>query len=492
MSDCQAAYLVVTRLDWKYALHLPLNYVGFDYSVLSEFRKRLIEHQAEQRVFEKLLTKLKALGLVRGRGVQRTDSMAVLSAVTRLTRLELIYETLRVTLQAMKRAEGAWFQRMIPRRFVEEYGERGEQERWVKESGERGHAEVKPRAAQMGQDGQWLLNRIEAADTPKEIQALAEVATLRTVWAQHFQVRRTPEEPEGCGPLRLELREHVASEGAETICTPHDPETRYSTKRGQEWEGYKLHLTETVDEQRPRIITDIRTTLATTADFDLVSPIQETLIAREVAPAQQLLGMGYVSGRNIAESSGRGIELIGPARVGGGRQRVLMGGVTLSQFELDYAQQVAHCPGGQTSAYWRETGCDGQREIHIRFAGATCGACPLYARCVTRTGIQPQGRILKLRGYHEVLVEQRAKQKTDRFKQLYKHRAGIEATLSLGVRVHGLRRSRYRGLKKTALQHSFTAVACNLKRAAWWLAGKRPQQRGRWPKALALPILETA
>jgi transposase len=282
VSDRQAAYLVVTRLDWKYLLHLPLNYTGFDFSVLSEFRKRLIAHHAEQRVFEKLLEQLKTLGLVRGRGVQRTDSMAVLSAVSRLTRLELIYETLRVTLMAIKRTDAAWFQQMIPQRFVEEYGERGEQERWVKESGEKGHAEVKPRAAQMGQDGQWVLERIDAPDTPPEIRDLTEVATLRTVWAQQFEKRQPPKDPGGGGPFEFELREHVASEGAETICTPHDPETRYSTKRGQEWEGYKLHLTETVDEQGPRIITDIRTTMATTADFDLVRPIQETLIAREV------------------------------------------------------------------------------------------------------------------------------------------------------------------------------------------------------------------
>lgn len=490
VSDRQAAYLVVTRLDWKYVLHLPLNYPGFDYSVLSEFRQRLLAQHAEQRVFEKLLVQLKTLGLVRGRGVQRTDSMAVLSAVTRLTRLELIYETLRLALMTMKRTDATWFQRMIPQRFVEEYGERGEQERWVKESGEKGHAAVQLRAAKIGQDGQWLLERIAAADTPKEMQDLPEVATLRTVWAQQFE-QRPPLADSAGGPVPFALREHVASAGAETICTPHDPETRYSTKRGHEWEGYKLHLTETVDEAAPRIITDIRTTLATTADFDLVEPIQEKLVERDVAPAQQLLDMGYVSGRNIAQSSGRGIELIGPARVGGGPQRKLPDGVTLSQFELDYAQQVAHCPGGQTSVYWRETGCAEPREIHIRFAGATCGACPLYARCVTRKGSKPQGRILKLRGYHEVLAQQRVKQKTEQFKELYRHRAGIEATLSLGVRTQGLRVSRYIGLKKTSLQHSFIAVACNLKRAAWWLAGRRAQARGRRPKIMALPVIHS-
>src|SRR5689334_7180103 len=55
LSDRQAAAMVVTRLDWKYALHLPLDYSGFNYSVLSEFRDRLVTHQASCRVFDKLL-----------------------------------------------------------------------------------------------------------------------------------------------------------------------------------------------------------------------------------------------------------------------------------------------------------------------------------------------------------------------------------------------------------------------------------------------------
>ena len=486
LSDRQAAYAVVTRVDWKYALHLPLHYVGFDYSVLSEFRQRLLVHQAESRVFEKLLEQLKALGLVRGRGVQRTDSLAVVSAVTRLTRLELVYETLRVTLMALQRTESAWFAQMIPPRLVEEYGERGEQERWVKESGDKGHAEVRRRAATIGQDGQWLVDRLEASDTPRTLQTLPEVATLRIVWAQQFYIEPLSDQPKGTGPTRFELREHLASAGAETICTPHDPEARYSEKRGHTWQGYKVHVTETADDDAPHLITDVRTTLATATDFDQVTPIQETLARREVVPAQHVLDMGYVSGENIARSNGRHIELIGPARPDGSRQAHIPGGVTLSHFELDYGRKVARCPAEQTSAAWTACERQGQCEINIRFAAATCAVCPRFTRCVTSQSAKPRGRTLHLRPYYEFLVQQRQKQTTSSFKQVYKRRARIEATLSWSVRAQGLRQSRYIGLKKTQLQHSFSAAACNLKRAAWWLAGRRAKPRGRRPKIMAL------
>ena len=63
-------------LDWKYALHLPLDYEGFDFSVLSEFRDRVIRHGAEARLFEGVLRQMQAMGLVKRRGRQRSDSMA--------------------------------------------------------------------------------------------------------------------------------------------------------------------------------------------------------------------------------------------------------------------------------------------------------------------------------------------------------------------------------------------------------------------------------
>ncbi len=115
LSDRQAAMMVVTRIDWKYGLHLPLAHAGFHYSVLCEFRDRLVRDQAESRVFESLLEQLKAEGLVAGRGKQRTDALAVIGAVRHLNRLELAIEALRVALMAIEATEETWFQKHIPR-----------------------------------------------------------------------------------------------------------------------------------------------------------------------------------------------------------------------------------------------------------------------------------------------------------------------------------------------------------------------------------------
>ncbi len=142
VSDRTAARMVVKRVDWKYALHLPMDYTGFDYSVLSEFRDRLIEHEATLRVFDKVLNKLRELGLLKGRK-QRTDSLAVFGEVRELNRLELVTETLRVNLVALGRTNEKWLIENVPDRFMEPYVERVESARLVKERGEKGKGETR-------------------------------------------------------------------------------------------------------------------------------------------------------------------------------------------------------------------------------------------------------------------------------------------------------------------------------------------------------------
>ncbi|HMB07718.1 MAG TPA: transposase, partial [Isosphaeraceae bacterium] len=108
LSDRQAADAVRARIDWKYALGLELTDPGFDFSVLSEFRARLVAGAAEQLLLDKMLECLRARGLVKARGQQRTDSTHVLAAIRVLNRLELVGETLRATLNQLATVAPEW------------------------------------------------------------------------------------------------------------------------------------------------------------------------------------------------------------------------------------------------------------------------------------------------------------------------------------------------------------------------------------------------
>jgi transposase len=121
--DREAAEHVVVRLDWKYALHLPLDDAGFDFSCLCYFRRRLLEHAQARLVFEQILGKgkIQALGVIKKRGKQRTDSIAVLGAVRQLSALEAVTETLRLAVRALAQAAPDWVAREVPASFVAAY-----------------------------------------------------------------------------------------------------------------------------------------------------------------------------------------------------------------------------------------------------------------------------------------------------------------------------------------------------------------------------------
>src|SRR5919109_3939010 len=114
LSDRQAADAVRSRIDWKYALSLELTDPGFDHSVLSEFRTRLVTGQAEQLLIETLLTQVRERGLLKVRGRQRTDSMHVLAAIRVLNRLELVGETLRHALNRLAVIAPDWLRAHAP------------------------------------------------------------------------------------------------------------------------------------------------------------------------------------------------------------------------------------------------------------------------------------------------------------------------------------------------------------------------------------------
>ena len=108
LSDRQAADAVRARIDWKYALGLELTDPGFHFSVLAEFRARLVAGEAEPLLLDAMLERFKARGLVKARGKQRTDSTHVLAAVHDLHLLELVAETLRAALDDLAAVAPDW------------------------------------------------------------------------------------------------------------------------------------------------------------------------------------------------------------------------------------------------------------------------------------------------------------------------------------------------------------------------------------------------
>jgi transposase len=122
LTDRQAADAVRARIDWKYVLSLELTDEGFNYSVLSEFRDRLLAGQAEEKLLNSMLLKFNEKGLVRARGLQHTDSTHVLAAIRGMTRVEFLGETLRYALNAVAESAPNWIKSTVPVDWYDRYG----------------------------------------------------------------------------------------------------------------------------------------------------------------------------------------------------------------------------------------------------------------------------------------------------------------------------------------------------------------------------------
>ena len=114
--------------------------------------------------------------------------------------------------------------------------------------------------------------------------------------------------------------------------------------------------------------------------------------------------------------------------------------------------------------------------MKIKFSRRDCLACELRERCTRgarRTiTVRPELQYVALQAA-------RSREATTAYAREYARRAGIEGTLSQGIRRCGLRRTRYRGLAKTHLQHVLTATALNLLRLVDWFAGQTPETTRR-------------
>ena len=160
-------------------------------------------------------------------------------------------------------------------------------------------------------------------------------------------------------------------------------------------------------------------------------------------------------------------------------------GYELAGFAVDWAEQRVRCPQGQTSVTWGGTQDPwGNAVIRVNFARTTCQACPSRSLC-TRAKTGARNLTLYPQAEHEALQAARQQQLTPEWKARYAKRAGVEGSLSQGVRAFGLRRSRYLGLVKTHLQHLATAAAMNLVRLDAWLC-ERPQAQTRTSRFAAL------
>lgn len=457
-SDRQAADSVRARIDWKYLLNLELTDKGFDFTVLHDFRERLITGGDESKLLDILLEIFRERGLLKAGGSQRTDSTHVLAAVRNLNRLEVVGETLRFALNRLSVEAPEWLKSIVIPDWYQRYEARFEMYRLPKSEEKR-----KKLALTIGADGYYLLNTVCGEDSPEQVKHNESLEILRQVWIQQYTLDR--DEVVWRNPKDMPPSERL-------IQSPYDTEARHSRKRNTEWTGYKVHITETFDREL-HVITNVETVPATTQDNSVTDRIHTALAAKDLLPDRHVVDTGYVDAELMVESPRKyGIELVGPVLSDTGWQARAGKGFDVSAFKMDWTNRKAVCPQGVTSIGWNES-FDSYRNsiVHIRFAKEECGMCPVRSDCTRAKSGGPRTLKVRTEEQHKMLQYARENQKTDAFKKNYGKRGGVEGTLSQCVRKCGMRSGRYAGVAKNHLQNLFTAVAINLARFFNWTEG---------------------
>ena len=460
LPDREAADAVRGRIDLKYALGLELSDPGFDFSILSDFRKRLVEGEAEHLLLDAMLTVFKEQGWLKERQRHRTDSTHVLAKVRAIHRLMCVGEAMRFALNSLAIVAGEWLLTQSDPEWVDRYGHRIEESHLPRSQEER-----QATAELIGRDGSQLLNDLYAGEAPAFLREVPAVEILRRIWIQNYVWVD--------GQLRWRSNEELPP-GNQFINSPDDQEARYGKKRETRWTGYKVHLSETCEDDAPHLITHVATSAAATTDEAMTETIHADLQQADLTPRQHLLDAGYITAPILVSSQQQyGIDVIGPARGNVKWQATTEQGIDTSQFRIDWEQQQAICPEGQHSISWTPAIDNRKNEvIKSKFSTTACDRCPVQVHCI-RSVKKYKRRTITIRpqAQHEALQAARRRQKTSAFAKEYALREGIEATISQGVRACGMRRSRSVGFAKTHLQHLGIAAAMNVVRVVAGLMG---------------------
>jgi transposase len=268
---------------------------------------------------------------------------------------------------------------------------------------------------------------------------------------------------------------------AQFISSPYDLEAHYARKHTTQWVGYKVHITETCEDDLPHLITHIATTPGPTADGATTPEIHAALEQRGLLPGTHIVDTGFLDADLFVESrDDYGVDLLGPTRLDYHWQAREGAGFDVQQFQIDWDRQHARCPAGKTSISWTPAMDNrGHAVIKVKFSSTDCRRCAHIAQCIRSQKRYPR-RTLTIRPQpqYQALQAARPREATEAFRAEYARRAGIEGTISRGIRSTRLRRTRYIGLARVRLGHILTAVGLNaLRLGEWFLETARAKTR---------------
>jgi transposase len=445
LSDSEATEAVYLRLDWKYALHLPIEKVQtFDSSTLCNFRKRLRNKGEENIVFDKILKLCIEKGFIKKNANQRIDATHIIKHLNRLTTTELLFRSVRVLLEKLEKNNPNWFNNTIPEDLRERYSKKFSSFGLSKEKRSDKQAEIV-------EDGYRLAALLEK-EAIKDDETSKQVSIMNTVFDESVKIRKK----EVGEKVFIEVDE--IERPKQSVIDPRDTTIQLGRKGKTSWNGEKCHVVETSNPGEVNFIVDMIPQSCRENDNKILPELEKRNNEAGLSPEKTYADSNYISSGAIKDFERKNKVLMGYVQE---QYSNIPEEFRIDKFKIDIPNQTAECPEGKTCDSWAYNA----KEDNYRasFYKKTCSGCLKNEKCI---GIdnKKKGRIITIVKEYEALCKRRIDQKTDEFKKEMKVRAQIEATISALVRFHGLRMIKYKGPSGRAQQYYMAACAFNIKR----------------------------
>jgi transposase len=500
VSDREATERLQFDLRWQHALRLPMDFPEIPHSNLSHFRSRLVIHELEGQVFDRLADMATEAGVVGPGEHQAIDSSHIFGAAAVQDTYELLQAGTRKLLETALEEAPEAAEELIESHGLEDrlstekpdidWTSEEERREWLQDivSDARALLSALDRhrlaASESVQEAAELLSQILAQDiTDPEESDSEESDSEESDSSEDGPSGSVPSEAtgletEGSEENRVEegpqIRQGVATD---RIISTVDPEMRHGRKSSStRFDGYKVHITEAVESE---FITGVVVSPGNQHDSDVAEDLVEQVRERFGRAPPVLIGDSHYGSPDLRvalkeafqeregenqegenqEGENQEVEVVAklPTATGGSGEKF-----DRTDFEIDLEEGHVTCPAGHRAETSYQTRDHKDRPVErFQFDGEVCAECPLRSECTSAKN----GRPIMLHHHEEKVQEVRAYNKTEEFEERYRERPKVERKLSELLWTHGLRVGRYLGQKKTEMQALLTATVANLKRA---------------------------
>ena len=442
LTDEEAAQQYSFNIQWHYALNITEESDNAKYistKTIWNSRNIVAQNDLEDDIFKAGTDRLAQVFNV-NTDVQRIDSIHIKSNMRRLGRIGIFSEGIHKFLKNLKRHHENWFD-TVDEEITDRYLSKNDLSCFSR---------VKPSEARktLKQVSRDLFELVEQFKNTAEVSAMYSYKLLARILKDQCNLTEDKD-----NPVELKKPKQIASD---SLQNPSDPDATYSGHKGQ---GYQVQVMETYckDEQERdkslNLITHVDVEPAHNSDAHALIPAIDSTEKRNLKPEDLTADSLYGSDDNYEQAKENGVELVAPTMGSPEEDKI-----NLSDFQISEKGKIISCPQGHAPAKVKK-----KKRYSVGFDAQHCRNCPQLESCPVKEG--KKFYYLRFSQKKIRLAQRRAYEQSDDFKDRYRWRAGVEATMSEYDRKTGVKHLRVRGLKAVRYCATLKALAVNIFRA---------------------------